>query len=112
MNDLGLVVLSNVSANLKFLLSLISIECSKHTGPFSAQQGWPKEKKKKDNPVKNGEIESGEKCPTEVSPVHDQAGQVSRGPLVLGLLLKAKISTSLVSVTLTIPLHSSPKDPK
>ena len=31
----------------------------------------------------------------EVSPVHDQAGQVYRGPLVLVLLLNAKISTSL-----------------
>ena len=101
-----------MSANLKFLLSLISIECSKHTGPSQPNMAGQKEKKKKDNPVKNGEIESGEKCRTEVSPVHDQAGQVSRGPLVLGLLLKAKISTSLVSVTLTIPLHSSPKDPK
>ena len=48
----------------------------------------------------------------EVSPVHDQAGQLSRGPLALVLLLNAKISTSLASVSLTIPLHSSPKDPK
>lgn len=105
-------MLSNVSTNLEFLLSLISIEYSKHTWPFSAQLGWPKGKKKKDNLVKNGEIESGEKFPMEVSPVHDQAGQLSRGPLALVLLLNAKISTSLASVSLTIPLHSSPKDPK
>lgn len=46
--------------------------------------------KKKDNLVKNGEIESGEKFPMEVSPVHDQAGQLSRGPLALVLLLNAR----------------------
>lgn len=87
-------MLSNVSTNLKFLLSLVSIGYSKHTWPFSAQHGWPKGKRK-NYPVKNSEIESGEKCPMEVSPVHDQAGQVYRGPLVLVLLLNAKISTSL-----------------
>lgn len=51
-------------------------------------------RKKKRQSAKNGEIESGEKFPMEVSPVHDQAGQLSRGPLALVLLLNAKISTS------------------